>query len=268
MAIDIKNTSNLIKPEEMRLKIAIIGKTRLGKTTFISKAPNVGVCACETGHGRGLLSVVTNAPPFDYFEPKSLEDIDALASGHIFKDKDTIGVDSFSAIARTIIKDFAVRMPSGAKGSSPRRLAGIPELNDYNTMGEVSRRVLDALLNLPKHVVISFLERTEKDHDTGAAISCGPDVPGQMYLAAPSMFDVVLYLKARKAFRNPADPKSAYTQRYFITQPDGFHIGGDRNNIAGKPILPAELPFDLETGSGTFADILRRYNEAYAAVKA
>lgn len=264
MSVEIRNTRNLLGGN-MKLKLLVIGKSRLGKTTFVGSVPGVGVAACEVGHGQGLLSIASQG--VDYFSPTCLEDIDALASGHIFKDKDAIAIDSLSAVVRTLVKNYALKMPGG-RNSTPQRAQGIPELKDYGTMAEVTRRILEALLNLDKHIIVTALEKTERDHETGAAISCGPDLPGQMYAAAPSMFDSVLYLKARKALLNPNDAKSAYTQRYFLTQPDGFHIGGDRNNIDGKPILAAEEIFDPATNRGTFSDIYQKITAAYAARKA
>jgi hypothetical protein len=261
--IEIKNTRDLVQPDKMRLKVLVIGRSRVGKTTWAGTAPNPGIAACETGHGGGTLSL--HKQGLDYFEPKSLEDLDALASGHIFKDKETLVLDSLSAMARTIIKDFAIRIPRRG-ASSPKREQGVPELDDYGVMAEITRRILDALLDLPKHVIVTALEKTEKD-ENGSAIACGPDLPGQMFLASPAMFDTVLYLKTRKAFKNPADPKTAYTQHYFLTQNDGFHIGGDRNNISGHAILAKEEPFDVVSGAGSFADIYKRITAAYAAAK-
>ena len=262
MPIKIQNTRDLLGAK-LRWKVLVIAPSRIGKTTWMSTAPNLGVAACETGHGQGLSSVMTRE--LDYFVPSCMEDIDALASGHIFADKETIGVDSFSAVNRTIIRGYAVKMPRRGVESEKRRL-GIPELDDYQSMGEIARRVLTALTNLDKNLVVTCLLKTQKNAE-GSPVSCGPDLPGMMYDVAPSLFDTVLYLKARKAFRNPSDPKSAYTQRYFITQPDGFHVGGDRNNINGKPILAAEEIFDITTGQGTFPDLYAKISAAYSALK-
>jgi hypothetical protein len=200
----------------------------------------------------------------DYFTPKTLEDLNALASGYLFKEKETIVIDSLSAMARTIIKDYAIKIPRRG-ASSPKREQGVPELDDYGVMAEITRRLVDATLDLPKHVVVTALEKTEKD-ENGAAIACGPDLPGQMYLAAPAMFDTVLYLKTRRAYKDPRDPKTAFTEHYFLTQNDGFHVGGDRNNVAGKTILPRELVFDPVKGLGTFTDIYKRLSDAYAPI--
>jgi hypothetical protein len=261
--IEIKNTRDLIQPDSMKLKVLLIGRSRVGKTTWAGSAPNPGIAACETGHGGGTLSL--HKQGIDYFEPKSLEDLDALASGHVFRDKETIVLDSLSAMARTIIKDFAIKIPRRG-ASSPKREQGVPELDDYGVIAEITRRVLDALIGLPKHVVVTALEKTEKD-ENGSAIACGPDLPGQMFLAAPAMFDVCLYLKTRKAFRVANDPRSQYTQHYLMTKNDGFHVGGNRNNIDGKEILLPEEVFDNITGQGSFPYIYKKITDAYAGAK-
>lgn len=262
MAIAIRNTRDLNAPNSLKLKVLLIGRSRVGKTTWAATAPNPGIAACETGHGGGLLSVMNAG--VDFFEPNSVEELDALASGHVFKDKDTLVLDSLSAMARTLVKDFAIKMPRRG-ANSPKREQGVPELDDYMVMAEVVRRILDAFINLDKHIVVTALEKSEKD-DTGSVTAIGPDLPGQMFLAAPSMFDAVYYLNVRKAFKDPRDPKSAFTQHYLITQNDGVRIGGDRNNVAGKAILPRELPFDPTTGEGSFPDILKRISMAYSAM--
>lgn len=260
--ITIQNTRNLATAKGMKLKVLVIAKSRAGKTTFAAGAPNPGIAACETGHGAGLLSVASAG--VDYFEARTMEELDALASGHIFKDKESLVLDSLSAMARTLVKDFTLKIPRRG-ANSPKREQGVPELDDYGVMAEIVRRTLNALLGLDKHIIVTALERTEKD-ENGAAIACGPDLPGQMFLAAPAMFDLVLYLKVRKAFRVPGDPRSAYTERFFITQNDGFHIGGDRNNINGRAILKPEEIFDPLSGRGTFNDLYKRIVDAYAAV--
>ena len=260
--IQIRNTRDLIAtPGSLKMKVLLIGKSRTGKTTWAATAPNPGIAACETGHGGGLLSVMRSG--VDFFEPQSLEDIDALASGHVFRDKETLVLDSLSAMARTLVKDYALKIPRRG-ANSPKREQGVPELDDYGVMAEITRRILDALINLDKHIVVTALEKTEKNED-GAAIACGPDLPGQMFLAAPAMFDAVFYLKTRKAFKVPADPKTVFTQHYLITANDGFHIGGDRNNVDGKPVLAREEVFDNLTGQGSFVDLYKKLTAAYAA---
>jgi hypothetical protein len=166
-----------------------------------------------------------------------------------------------SAMARTLVKDYALKIPRRG-ANSPKREQGVPELDDYGVMAEITRRILDALINLDKNVIVTALEKTEKDAD-GAPVAVGPDLPGQMFLAAPSMFDCVYYLKTRKAFKVATDPKTAYTQHYLLTKNDGFHVGGDRNNIDGRAILAPEEIFDITTGQGTFPAIQAKILAAY-----
>jgi hypothetical protein len=245
----------------MKLKVLLIGRSRTGKTSWAASAPNPGVAACETGHGGGLLSVMQAG--VDFFEPQSLEEIDALASGHVFKDKETLVLDSLSAMARTLVKDYALKIPRRG-ANSPKREQGVPELDDYGVMAEITRRILDALINLDKNIVVTALEKTEKDAD-GAPVAVGPDLPGQMFLAAPAMFDLCLYAKTRSKLKVPTDPKSKFTEYYLLTRNDGFHVGGDRNNIGGKAILAPEEIYDITTGQGNFPYIQKKLLDAYQA---
>jgi hypothetical protein len=251
MTIEIRNTRDL-SSDNLKLKVLLIGPSRVGKTSWAATAPNPGFAACETGHGSGLSSIMDSGVAF--FEPKSLGDIDALASGHVFADKETIVVDSLSAMTRSIIKDYAVKM--GRRGpDTPQRKEGIPEQFDYMAMAEITRRVLEAIIGLDKHIIVTALQKTKSDKDTQAPIAIGPDLPGLMFDVAPSMFDQVFYISLKKAFTDPKDARTAYISRVIDTQPDGLKVGGVRNNNAGAPILPKEIIFNNKTLEGGFGDI-------------
>jgi hypothetical protein len=267
MSLEVKRTNQLVT-KDMRWKVLVIGRPGVGKTTWESTAPGLGVAACETGHGSGLLSVADRDFPF--IEPRSLAEFEALCTGSVagLKDCQTIALDSLTAMTRTFVKDYAVAMPAGARGNSPKRAAGIPELGDYQTMGETTRRLLSRLLEQDRNVIVTCLERADKD-ENGVVNSIGPDLPGMMSVAAPAMFDTVLFLKTRRRLANPLDKKSEYVERYFITQNDGMHVAKCRNVHNGKPLLAPEEVFDLKTGQGSwqylYDKILAGYAEAVSA---
>ncbi len=198
----------------------------------------------------------------DYVQPNNIEDFKAVVSGRVFPTKDTIVLDSISAMTRTFVKDYALTFPR-QRGDSPKRKSGVPELDDYGTIGEVTRSLLSQLLDLDKNVIVTAIEKTEKD-ENGVVTGIGPDLPGQLFLGAPAMFDSVLYFKTRKKLRTPGNAASAYTEYYIITENDGFHVGKDRNNAGpGKSILQREEIFDLSTGAGSFSDLYAKILAAY-----
>lgn len=261
MSLDIRNTATLIQPSKLRWKVLLVGRPGVGKTSWAATAPNPGIAACETGHGDGLLSIASKG--LAYVCPSTLGDFESICTGGVFKDAETIVLDSMSAMVRTFIKDYALSMPRRGV-DSPKRKAGVPERDDYMTMAEITRRLLSALLDQDKNIVVTALEKSEKD-ENGAVVGIGPDLPGQLFLGAPAMFDSVLYLKTRPKLRIPGNAATRFTEHYLVTQNDGFHVGKDRNNVGGKPPLAAEEVFDIASGVGTFVQLRDKIVAAYAA---
>jgi hypothetical protein len=167
-----------------------------------------------------------------------------------------------SFIKEHVLTSFPAKNPREAM----RRQAGIPSGFDFGEISEVTRNLLNALLGQKKHVVVTALAKYEKD-DNGVITRIKPDLPGALGDAAAAMFDSCMYLKVRKLLKDPRDPKSAYMQRYLITQADSVHLAKDRNN-SGKPFLSQEEIFDKETGQGSFPDLLNKILEGHAASQA
>lgn len=264
MALMIRTTKELINPESLKLKILLIGLPGSGKTTFMATAPNLGAGICENGYGRGLLSVATK--DFSYAELNSYSDFDEFCSGAAFKDKDTLGLDSLSEMTRSFIKDKAVSMPR-AKGESQKRALGVPELDDYGVIAELTRKLLQKIINQPKHIIVTSGLRIDRpDMETGQGETLiGPDLPGQMFLGSTAMFDVVLCLRSRSVLRDPKDAKSRYTERYFLTEGSGGILAKNRLSVGDKGIsfLPKEVIFNQDKGTGTFTWFLDTAKNAY-----
>lgn len=253
MPLVIKNSKDLISPKDLKLKVLVFGLYGSGKTTFMSTFPNLMSGQCETGHGKGLMSVASKG--FDYVDLTSYADFDSYCSGAVGQDKDSYGLDSLSEMVKTFIKDKALSLPR-AKGESQKRALGVPELDDYGTMGELTRKLLRKLLDQPKHICVTAGLRIDKpDPENGQGeMLIGPDLAGQMFLGSTAMFDLCLCLRTRSMLADPKDAKSRYTQRYFITDNSGSGIlAKNRLSIAeGKSFLPQEIIFDPSKNLGTF----------------
>ena len=264
MALVRKYSRELIDPANLKLKILIAAFPGFGKTTFIADCPNVGIGVSETGHGKGLLSVAYKN--VEYVEINSYDDFEAYCGGAIFQDKDTLGLDSLSDMGRSFIKEKALKIPR-AKGESQKRAMGVPELDDYGTIGELTRKLTKKFIDLPKHIVVSSALRIDKPdpEQLQAETLIGPDFAGQMFLGSTAMFDIVLIGRTRSVLRDPRDAKTRYTQRYWMTEASGGYLA--KNRLCIDPnvgsFLPAEMIYDLHTGSGTFNDIYNRAKDAY-----
>lgn len=262
MALQIQNSKKLISPENLKLKILLYALPGVGKTTWSATAPDPGFIACETGHGSGLMSVAEEG--VDYVIPGNIQDLELVASGTIFKDKATLVGDSLSDMSRTFIKDYALSIPR-KRGETEKRKAGVPELDDYGVMGEVTRRLVRKFLDMDKHIIFTATERYQQpDEDTpGSELLIGPDLPGQMFLGSTAMFDLVLRMRTRTKFRDPKDAKSRYTERYFITASTGSTIAKCRSSLNNQSLLPPEIPINYETGEGTFMYLLEMVQNRY-----
>lgn len=253
MSLVIKTSKELVDPANFKLKILAFGMYGLGKTTFMATAPKLGAGVCETGHGSGLLSVASKE--FEYAQLQSYADFDAFCSGTIFKDKETLGLDSLSEMARTFIRDKALSIPR-AKGESQKRAMGVPELDDYGVIGELTRKLIRKLLDQPKHIVVTAglrIDKPDPDAPTGETL-IGPDLAGQMFLGSTAMFDLCLCVRSRSVLRDPKDAKSRFTQRYWLTENNGSGILA-KNRLSvdnGKSFLPTEVNYDLSKNEGTF----------------
>ena len=264
MALQIQNSRSLIAPDNLKLKILVYALPGMGKTTWAATAPDPGFVACETGHGAGLMSIAQSG--VEFVVPANIKDLELIASGMVFKDKATLVGDSLSDMARTFIKDYALSIPR-KRGETEKRKAGVPELDDYGVMGEVTRRLVRKFLDMDKHVIFTATERYQQpDEDSpGSELLIGPDLPGQMFLGSTAMFDLVLRMRTRTKFRDPKDAKSRYIERYFITASNGATIAKCRSSLNNQSLLPPEIVVDYQTGEGTFLYLLKLVQDQYRA---
>ena len=269
MPLHIKNSKTLISPDNFKLKVLITGLSGSGKTTWASGTPNPGYAACETGYGNGILPVANKG--IDFCEPSSYDELVQVCTGQIFKDKQSVVLDSFSEICKTSVKDKALSVPRKF-GDSVKRELGVAELDDYQVMGEIGRRLLRQILLLDKHVVVTSLFRpfapaefNEKGVQTRGEKIGGPDLPGSLALGVAAMFDHVLHLNIRSAVRKGKDGKDErYPQRILTTVGSDKLLAKSRSSIDDAQILPGEIVFDPATGTGTWADIFKRISDFYA----
>lgn len=259
MALVERNTRDLISPDNLKLKILMYSLHGCGKTTFLSTVPDIAIGASETGHGNGLLGVATKG--LTYAEINSYQDFDEFCSGGFGRDKSALGLDSLSDVVKTHIKAKALSFPR-KNGDTPKRLAGVPEIDDYGVMGELTRKLLRKLIDQDKHIVVTSGLRIDRpDLESGQTETLiGPDLAGQMFLGSTAMFDLVLCCRTRSVLDDPKDAKSRRTEYYYITNsPGNGIIAKNRLGIkAGVSFLPQEVIFNPTKGEGTFDWMLNK----------
>lgn len=247
------------------MKILLYGPSGMGKSTFIATAPKAIVAACETGHGNGLLSV--SSKEVDYVTPENFLELEQFCGGHGLDAYETIAIDGFSYATDTIIKNYALTIPRTKGGESKKRQMGIPEIDDYASLAELERRILAKLLCLDKHVIVSCqMENYQPPTDDRPEKLGSPDLPGMMRIGSSAMFDIVMRLWTKPVLRDPKNPMSRYYQRIFLTDGDGKYLAKSRLRNGLVNLFPTEVPFDLETGEGTFNYFLQKALERTGGV--
>jgi AAA domain len=267
LSLKVRNSREYINPETFRIVALLYGLPGSGKTSWIGTLPHKDtiIAACETGLGKGVLTIADKG--FDVVEPDSLVELEEFCRGRVGTNKKALVLDSLSAMAKTFIKETALRMPR-KMGDSDKRRMGIPELDDYGTIGELTRKLLNILIssNPDKHIIVTATEKYDRPNENdppGTESLIGPDLAGQMFLGAPAMFDFVLRLRTRPKLRDPKDPRSRYGERYFLTQQESGTIAKCRSNSRGVPLLDREEVFDQHTGQGGFQYILDKLLQGY-----
>lgn len=266
LSLVIRNTRDLIHPDKFKLKILLIAPTGFGKTEFLGTVPDIGIAACETGDGSGALTIAQLGK--DFVEPSTCAELDTIASGLVFKDKSAVGLDSLTSMVRKFIKDEALRLPHSG-GNAPRRAKGVPDLGDYGVMAEIGRQLLQKALHLDKHIIVTALIKTQMpDAETGKGeYLIGPDLPGQLFLAAPAMFDLTLVGTTKDKIVDEGGKRVKVTERFWITATDGIRLAKSRIKGPGNTPLfaPAEL-YDIHTGAGTFPYFFKKVRAAYEQI--
>lgn len=267
MSLVVKNTRSYINPDTFRMVALIYGLPGVGKTSWIGTLPpaDTGIAACETGNGNGLLTIADRG--FDCVEPSNLLELEKFCKGEVFPDKKILVLDSLSAMTRTHIKEAVLKIPRNS-GNSPKRQAGVLELDDYGTLAELTRKLLVILTsaNPDKHIFVTATEKYDRPNENdppGTESLIGPDLAGQMFLGAPACFDFVFRLRTRPVLRTPGDAKSRYSQRYFLTQSVGGSIAKCRSNSNRRTLLDPEEIFDESQGLGTFEYLLNKILSGY-----
>jgi hypothetical protein len=268
LSIKIRNSKEFIDPDKFRMVVLLYGLPGVGKTSWLGTCPpaETAIAACETGNGKGLLSIADRE--FDCIEPENLSELEQFCTNKIFPHKKILVLDSLSAMYKSFIKDAALKIPR-QMGDTDKRKMGIPELVDYGVMAELTRRLLNILINNnpDKHIIVTATEKYDRPNENdapGTESLIGPDLAGQMFLGSAAMFDFVLRLRTRPKLRDSKDPKSRYGERYFITQQESGTIAKCRSNSKGVPLLDREEVFDQITGQGSFPYLLDKIKSGYA----
>ena len=217
----------------------------------------------EEGEGGGAATIRKLGIPMW----ENIKDYSSLISGlgAIRQDKQLGGVvlDSGTFMVHKLVKPEALKYPGRDKGApGMTRAAGVPTRSDYQVMGELSRTVLQQLLNMSaapdpaqrKHIIVTAGDRMREDQETGALLYWGPDFPGAMADGAVQMFQLTATIEIKSAVVEG----KRQTGRYLVTSsPVGAKAVKDRFEV-----FPAEIQIagpDPSLGGLTLCEMWERY---------
>lgn len=273
MSLVIRNTKELVSPENLKLKMLLYSPSGYGKTEFTAGAPNPIHAGCEPGEGGGLLTIASKGLP--YVVPETYAELERFCSGNIEGQKafDTYVLDGMSYATDTIIKDYALTVQR-KQGDTGKRAMGVPELDDYGTMAELERRLLAKLLMQPKHIIVTCLQDYYQPFQAASGSQSarqerigGPDLPGMMRLGSAAMFDIVMRLEVRSVLTNRQDANSRVLQRFWTTEGSDKYLAKSRLRNGFKNAFPSEVEFNLETKVGSFDWFFQKALEGLEGVK-
>lgn len=244
----IKEVSRQIQTD--RLKILLTGETGVGKTLVATSAPEPIFVFDYDGRmapvirfhkGRNIKYVTVTCDNF--FEAS--EYLDRLVDNCPYA---TVILDSFTFFTIVAVA-IQIQMRSGATGKKTKGGIEIPGFDEYNGETMAATTTLEALKQLPCHVIVTAHPVTKTTMQGGKSlVSRTITSYGQKIASvAPGYFDEIYHIGIQSAI-GPSDP----VRRLLHTQ----HIGSDFARTALN--LPGEI--DITNRFDVFDHIISLHN--------
>ena len=176
---------DIVKIQDKRdlfVKCLIYGMPGVGKTVLSASAQRVPDLSpvLFVDIDKGTMSIRDEEGDIDLLEIDEWKQINPaldvlLRGGHGYK---TLIIDSITELQK-------IEMEA--------RNSGIPSIQDWQGSGIEIRRVIRKIKNLPMHVIVTALEREDKDEFT-QVIMRRPDLPGKLASGSSAAFDIVARL--------------------------------------------------------------------------
>lgn len=261
--IAVQSTRNLITAET-RFCLLVYAPAKRGKTTFAATLDSFTkkyrnkptlVIAMESAAGGGTMSI--QDLEVDFVCPTSMQEFNKIIAALAGDTKyGGVVVDSATEYVNRFLKPYALAFPYTKGTASATRLAGVPEQNDYQTMGEQMRIDFNKMigltthpdLNVRKDLVVTALEKEKLTRDGKDLVAVQPDLPGAMSSVATSLFQTVGSIELRTSVEaDPVNPKSTrrVTRRTLVTDAteENKRVVGDRTKLipTGSPMSILEI---------------------------
>ena len=243
--LEVKSTKNVLNENSRICNLTYApckaGKTEMGATMhkYCMKAYNKPAIfiAFEATEGGGTTTVRDQDIPL--VQPPDLRYTEAVLRGLLTTtDYAAVIIDNITDMVKNIVQPYSLSFPS--RDHAATRVAGVPERSDYQTIGEVTRKLINSMIALTKtvepkfrkHLIVNCLQ-DERYNKQGDLEFVGPELPGALQESVPAMFEMLTRIKVGQKI--VADPNSKSNIRVptftFITQQDGLHKAGDRYKL-------------------------------------
>ncbi len=178
--------------------VLIYGEAGTGKTVFASTAPRPILWL----EAEGGTASIGDKKGIDVAKVTGLETYrEALVYLEANPGKyKTVVIDSFSETQAAVLKDIM----GAVKRSDPSRDEFSPLFAEWGRLVGVMREIARAFRDLPMHVVITALQREDKDDMTGR-MKVRPRLSPTLADELPAYVDSVLYLYAATAAKGETD---------------------------------------------------------------
>lgn len=210
--------------------ILVYGESGVGKTVFASTAPRP-ILWLES---EGGTSSIGDKKGIDIARVSGLETYrEALVYLESNPGKyKTVVIDSFSETQAAVLKDIM----GAVKRLDPTRDEFSPQWDEWGRLTGIMREIARAYRDLPANVIITALQREDKDDLTGR-VKVRPRLSPTLADELPAYMDAVLYLYAATARAGEVDGEGV--------QKDDEGVTVIRNALikpTGKYIAKARIP--------------------------
>lgn len=186
------------------LRLLAYGPQGCGKTNLLATFPKPFVLDAD----RGLLTARYKHIPgftFEYGEEtfKILMELlgdmkmkrNGFGPGEQWGDIQTVGIDTVTKLSEKLMHDAMLHPATGGKALDP--VNSKPEWDHYAIVKERLSKIIDLIMSLPMHVVVTAWVETEKDESTGAMVA-RPSLTGKFREVIAGNFDEFYYMDVQQ----------------------------------------------------------------------
>lgn len=231
-AMSVLDRISSLKETPPTVKVCLYGPPGVGKTTFAAMAPKPLVIDVEHG-ARSLLNL------------KETEDVDVLPVTSVSDIEDIIwearegNLDQYETFILDSLSEFqALDLTNRVKDKAQKdasKNAFAATFGDYKENTEYLRRIIIALRDLDKHIVLISHDKEDKDESTGR-IFVRPSVTPKLAETVKGLMDLQAYLTLEVS-------KDGTETRVLQTRP-GNNIQV-KSRIGGLPALIENPTFEM-----------------------